>query len=214
MDKLKLASHIATNYPTQYNLLIDGGKLVFDWNNVVEHCLMEAAVMEIVAPLLGLDKKTTERLVRNAVCDNWDKRLLKCPDDFTDTEKKFAADFSEAAGIDEELLAALNPRFLPIVMNGQATFLQLVAFLVDDMTMGDKFVTFDERVAEVSARNPNPDPEVDMALGIPYWEAERLVGHRVEAVFCAIFSARMQMLAQPELLVRYVNAVLDERFPD
>ena len=214
MNKGKLHNHVAVLYPAQYQLVIAGGKLTGDWGNVAGHCFVQAVASEIIGELLGLDRRSIARLTTTAACHDWKKRLERKPSDFTESEKTEAERLLEIAAPDGELMKALNPWFLPKVINGEATFLQLVQFLIDDMTRNDEFVTFDERVDEASTRNPNPEPEVDKLLGRPYWEAERMIGHRVEAMVCAIFSARCQMIPEPKVLVRYVNAMLNERFPD
>jgi hypothetical protein len=60
--------------------------------------------------------------------------------------------------------------------------------------MGGKLVSFDERIDEVAARNPDPEPEVAKKLGRPYWDVEREVGRRVETMLFAIIRARHVLL--------------------
>jgi len=144
-----------------------------------------------------------------AACHDWEKRLQKKPADFTADEKADAQALCRLANPDLVLMGALCPRFLLEVVAGRATFLQLIQFLIDDMTMGDKFVSFNERINEVSKRNPNPEPEVQEALGRPYWNVEREVGHDVERVVYAIFKARRIISGD---IAGVINRRLESRF--
>jgi len=182
--------YVERAFPSQYGLVISGGKLIGDWGNVARHCFVQTVAAEEMADLLGLSHQEKLLLASVAACHDWEKRLQRKSTDFTDEEKKDAQVLFQAAHPDAMLMGALTPYFLLKVLAGEASFLQLIQFLIDDMAKGDEFVSFDERIDEVSARNPNPEPEVQEELGRPYWDVEREIGHGVEKMVYAILNAR------------------------
>ncbi len=213
MDKRELFRYVEAKYPHEHRLVIEGGKLTDEWTNVAGHCFIQAVAHEVIGGLLGLDHESVGRLARVAACHDWKKRLEKRPGDFSEADEARAEQYLAAAAPDKGLMNALNPWFLPLVFQGEASFLQLLQFLVDDMAMNGEFVTFDERVEEAEKRNPDPEPEMRKLLGRPYWKAERDVGHSVERMVFAIFAARRVPIATSRELVEYVNNDLTRRFP-
>lgn len=205
MNHNLLQHYVRSKYPSAYDLVIYGGKLTGDWSNVATHCFLQAVAAESLGELLGLEANSIQRLASTAAYHDWNKRLQKRPSDFTEAETAAAETYRTAALVDNELLAALEPSFLLLVRDGQASFLQLIQFLIDDMTMNDQLVTFDERLREVQERNPDPDPHVSQALGRPYWHVEREVGHSIEAMLFAIIRARRLDLTTPTQLVLHLN---------
>lgn len=172
------------------------GKLFGDWNNVARHCLIQAAAVEELGELLGFPADVIDQMARVAIMHDARKRIDKweCAgkktNEFTKEEvREFDVLFAEVNPA-PDLVSALSSWFLPKVLLGKVSFFQLVQFLVDDMAKGEEIVPFDERIDEVSARNPNPDPEVEKLLGRPYWDVEREIGHRVIAMIAAILKAR------------------------
>lgn len=190
MNHLKIERYVAENYHREHILVVSGGKLTGDWGNVARHCFLQAVAAEEMADLLGLPPNDKLMLASVAACHDWEKRLQKKPSDFSPADKEFAQRLFKIANPNPVLMGALTPRFLIDVNTGKATFLQLVQFLIDDMAKGDEFVSIDERIDEVSARNPNPEPEVQEELGRHYWNVEREVGHNIEKMVYFIFMAR------------------------
>ncbi len=208
--KASIVEYVKRMYPEQYACVIKGGKLVGGWQNVANHCFVQAVAIEILGEALGLHHPDVWQLARVAACHDWAKRLQKKPDDFTSIEKERAPMLFQQASVYPDLMAALDPAFLLRVYEGKATFLELVQFLVDDMTMGEEIVPLDQRIDEASARNPNPAPEVQKQLGRPFWDAERQVGREVEAVVYALLKVRRQPY---ESIAKLINGKLNERFP-
>jgi hypothetical protein len=212
MVREPLYRYVADKYPSAYRLVIEGGKLSGDWSNVAAHCFLQTLAAEVIGELLGLERGSTDRLARTAASHDWRKRLDKRSGDFDEGAITAANHYLAAAQLDDELMAALEPAFLVHATEGKASFLQLVQFLIDDMTMNDEFVTFDERVQEAQERTPDPDPRIREVLGrASYWDAEREIGHAVEKMVLAICEARRQEIATPDELVAYVNREIVKR---
>lgn len=214
MNKTAIEQYIKDTYPAQYKLVVEGGKLVDGWSNVAEHCFVQAAVTESLCELLKVDAGTTDRLVRVAACHDWDKRLEKKPNDFSEEEKQLAARLFAEAEVEIALLRATGPMFLLRVKNNENEVdpLELIQFYIDDITLY-QVVLFDERIDDVEARNPRPDcsemtaDELEQGLGCRYWEAEREFGHKVEKAICDVCGM------EPGELVSYLNDKLERRFP-
>lgn len=207
-----LHRYVAGKYPNAYRLVTEGGKLNGNWGNVAAHCFLQTLAVEVIGELLGLEKDSIDRLARTAASHDWRKRLDKRSGDFDEDAIALANGQLATAKLDDELMAALEPSFLVHASSGKASFLQLVQFLVDDMTMNDEFVTFDERVREAEERTPDPDPHIRKILGREsYWDAEREIGHAVEKMVLAICAARRQSITTPDELVAYVNREISRR---
>ncbi len=185
--------------------MLDHGKLnrdseTEDWSNVRRHCLIQAAAWEILGPLLGLTERTTLLLANVAACHDWEKRISKPQQAnfFTDDERRTAYTaldrLLQIGAVDKTLFDCLTPRFNLRVLRGEATFLELLQWYVDDIARGDELVPFLDRIAEVAARNPDPEPELMPELekfGFrQYWDSEISIGTRVGAMIIGIIHAR------------------------
>ncbi|TSC72566.1 MAG: hypothetical protein G01um101470_306, partial [Parcubacteria group bacterium Gr01-1014_70] len=157
-----------------YSQLYQAGKLVDDWSNVKRHCLVQGIGAYWLGQLAGVsfgDSLLMKDIglihdARKRIDIRYDRPLRRGeePLDFTPDEvKRFDSLFRETCK-DKSLVYATTPRFLVTAERGGANLLQFLLFFMDDMTKGEEIVTFDERVDEVSARNPNPDPEVEKEL--------------------------------------------------
>ncbi|MBX4200848.1 hypothetical protein KW786_01835 [Candidatus Parcubacteria bacterium] len=206
-----IEQHIQSYYPRQYHCVINGGKLIDDWANVADHCFTQAVAVEVLGEALGLPPDNTTMLTRVAACHDWAKRLERKPEDFSDGEKEEAQKLFQATHTPQLLIEALSPAFLVRATTGKATFLELLQFLLDDMTMGEKIVPVDDRVQEVRARNPNPAPEVEQQLGRPFWDVELEVAHRVESMVQSILGARYIAY---DSIAQLINHGIDQRFPN
>lgn len=231
-----MRNYVHNTYSGQYSLLTFHGKLTDGWENVANHCIIQTIAIEELSGMIGLPNHDQKLLAQVALCHDWKKRLEKCPDDFTQKEKDAAkVRFAQVMGIEqakmdavadnplsrvffdrmsdemELLLKATNPSFLLRATKSSPTLLELIQFLVDDMTKGDEIVSFRERIAEVSARNPHPDENVEKQLGRPYWDVELEVCETAESIVYRILDARHypNNLTLPQLINNSINA----RFP-
>jgi len=206
---------LASRYPAAS--LLDDGKLFHSdgWGNVRKHCLIQAATFEVLGELLGLEPATTTKLASVAICHDWRKRLDKKPTDFTAAElasaESAAQTFFSHGTVDELLFNCLVPQFDIRVLRGEATFLELLQFYVDDLANGCEITHFEERIAEVSARNPNPEPEVARVLvgefGFSnYWDAERFIGRKIGDMIVSILDARRIPVQGRFDIPKFINA--------
>lgn len=214
----QLIDALQPKYEPQIRFLLEGGKLYEEdgWGNVVGHCLIQAVAMEALGEILDLHPRYTRVMAEVAAAHNGLKRFDRRPDDFTDEEKKRVVELEgQALPTDShwEQMDALNPRFHLLVKNGKATLKQKLQFYVDDIASpeGDKLIPFDERIDEVSARNPNPEPEVEQELGRPYWEAERELGHKVERELWEMLREKGVFLAKPQDIPEFLNLEIERR---
>lgn len=214
----QLIDYLQPRYPNQIRFLLEGGKLREEdgWDNVVGHCLNQAAAMEVLGELLDLHPRYTRVMAEVAAAHDGLKRFDRRPDDFTDEEKKRAIELQGEAlptKLHWELMDALNPHFHLLVKRGKAGLKQKLQFYVDDIASpdGDKLILFDERIAEVSARNPDPEPEVEKELGRPYWEAERDLGHEVERELWHLLRTKGVPIAKTRDIPEFLNLEIERR---
>lgn len=221
----ELIDHLRPRYPVQIRFLIEGGKLREEdgWGNVVAHCLIQAAALEELGEMLDLHPSYTRVFAEVAAAHDGLKRLERRPEDFTHDEANHAYALEhEALPTEKHLnqMKALNPRFHLLVRDGKATLHQKIQFYVDDVASPSEaqLIPFDERIDEVSARNPDPEPEVEAELGRPYWEAERELGHEVEREIWELLRPGLHELSQPEdipgILQRSINHVVCGRWAE
>lgn len=166
-------------------LVICGGKLIDEWSNVADHCLLQFAAAEVLCEWLELPEVDTESLCSVAACHDWDKRLTRNPDDFSHEEKARAQWlFAEAVNPDIMLLRATGPSFLLNAQHGIFSFTEAVQFYLDDICSGSKIVRLKERIDEVSSRRLelNEDPHLSQQLIAPYWEVEKKVASQIEGM--------------------------------
>jgi hypothetical protein len=180
----KLFWHYARSEIEAMRLLFRGGKLSpkeGDWNNVINHCLTQAAVADVLAPLLRLSEGDQEELRNTALCNDCKKRLEKRPNDFTEEQRQRAEELLEEVPLNGELLEATELGFSRKIIEGQASFLQRLQFYIDDITQGSEVVELEERIAEAEGRTQlNDDPELTKTLGCPHGDIERLAARLVE----------------------------------
>ena len=207
----KLQELMANRYPAEVRLLLQGGKLVEDWANVARHCLIQAMAAEVIADFLGFEEQTKRRLASVALVHDWRKRLEIRPMDFTDEEIAQADELLAAAKPDAVLMRATTTEFLLCVQNGEATFLELIQFYLDDITKHDQIVPFEERVADAAARTPNPDQAIAAKLQRPFWEVELDVGHRIERMLFEILRARHVHIESPKLIPELILTEINRR---
>jgi hypothetical protein len=207
----KLQAVMTERYPVEVQLLLDGGKLVEDWANVARHCLIQAMAAEVIADLLGLDAQIKRRLASVALVHDWRKRLDLRPHDFSEAEIRGVAELEGEVKPDEDLMNATTAGFLVRVLNGEATFLELIQFYLDDITKNDTIVPFEERIADSAARTPVPDADVSSKLPRPFWDVERDVGHQVERMLFAILKARQIEIENPPEIPGLILAEISKR---
>ena len=213
LKKKLFFTRLSLAYIREMRLLIRGGKLTKrdGWRNVVEHCIVQAAESAVLAELLNLSVKDTERLMTAAACHDWSKRLDRKPSDFSKTERDRAEGFLEQVSPDPLLLAATGPEFLErALVDGESSFLERLQFYIDDITKGSEIVSFDERIDEVEARRQDLNEDVGLTakLGAPYWTRERELGHSVAREIFERLEFCGAVISSPKDIPVLVNQVI------
>ncbi|OGZ69673.1 MAG: hypothetical protein A3D35_00225 [Candidatus Staskawiczbacteria bacterium RIFCSPHIGHO2_02_FULL_34_9] len=208
--KDSIRRYVQETYPDQYACLV-AGKLVGDWENAANHCIIQPVAIEYLMYSMGFDPTITRQLAKAATCHDWDKRLQKRPSDFTTAEIFCAQQAFALAEVNPGLMAATTPLFLVRFQQGNATLLEMIQFLVDDMTMGEEIVHFDLRIDEVSVRNPHPNDEIEKQLGRPYWTVEREVCNAIDCMLRSILGSKGIIGISVNTLI---NDKIAERFPE
>ena len=197
----------------EMRLLFRGGKLspkFGDWNNVINHSLVQTAAMDVLGDALALPVDGTQKLRSNALVHDWRKRLDRKPGDFTDEQKAAVQRFIDAAQPDESLLAATEAGFSKKILDGEATDEQKLMFYVDDIARGSEIIGIEERIREVEQRNPMVDPIWNEQLGMPYWEAERKAAHKVEGELFQQLTSKGVSLSAPDQIPQFLFARVQE----
>ncbi len=207
------------------SVLLDLGKLQNDpeekggdWSNVRRHCLVQAAAMEVIAPLLGYEPGKVLVMANSSLCHDWDKRMAKGHQKrfFSSGEKEAAErrlqSLIQQQTVSKVLIEACSPRFNLRFLRGEVSVAEGLAWYLDDCTKGDEIVPFAERIEEVSQRSPNPEPSMMAELAEfgfdDYWDSERVIGARVEHLIFALLRFRMQDVlsaSRSEDFVRFLN---------
>lgn len=203
-------SDLALRHWKEMRLLLRGGKLwkKAGWRGVVEHSLIQLAVADALAEILHLRNYEREMLRRAAVVHDWKKRMEKAPEDFTHRDHAIAARLFQEVQPDSALLLATTPAFLErALINGEATWLELLQFYIDDLCMGGKIVPWQERIDELEKRKPelNQDQELTRKLGGRYWDKERELAQAVEQLIACDLQARGQGLVTPGDIPEFVR---------
>lgn len=194
--------------------LYKAGKLVDDWANVADHCAAVAFTTHELAILRGFPRAIRWRLVITAACHDARKRLEKFPDDFTPDEIEEFECLWRELDPDPELMAALLPSFHLIEHKTDG---QDHIWYADDLCIGNRIVRFKERIAEVSVRNPDPDPEVTRKLRErygseeDYWFFEEWYGRKVEERIFGEFVDRHVAIKKPEEIPDVVRLRIEAR---
>lgn len=153
-----------------------------DWNNVIDHSLMQVEAVSVLSDKLNLDPKEKTSLMQAVLLHDWNKRLEIRKKDFTGEEIEEANRKFAELGVDESLIEATHPGFSGQILNGSTTFAQRIMFYVDDITKGSEISKAKDRLDEVEARRQdlNEDSEWTEKLGKKYWDSEREAVSAVE----------------------------------
>jgi len=204
----------AKQHIPEMRVLFRGGKLgkKDGWRNVIEHSLPQGAAAEILSDLLQLPETEKEELIKNAICHDWDKRLEKNPDDFTNDDQEKALNLIKAARLNPRLLEATKPDFIEQVIVAEKSgekipITQLLIFYIDSITLGSGddiggFVSFKTRLAEAQPRYPELSPE--------HWDNEIRANHIVENKICELLKGKGVLIEKPEDIHLLITNVIEK----
>lgn len=171
---------------TRAGLLTSGDQ----WDNVVEHSLVQAEAHKVLANLLSLPKKEGEQLVKSALYADWNQRLNKRPQDFNPQALEVTQRIIQEADLNQDLVRSTEPGFHNEILNGSASLLQKLVFYIDDIARGSDIVSLEERIQEVEQRRPD--------LGKEFWDRERRSGKLVERELFTLLREKGVNIEEPE----------------
>lgn len=191
----------------EMKLLFREGKLspkLGEWNNVINHSLVQAAAGEIVTTILEIPQQEASTLFKTILVHDWGKRHDKKPDHFTEDEWKKAEEFASKINYDPSVLETTDPGFHDRIIAGEATFLQKLQYYIDDITKGEDIATFENRIAEVSARRP------EFSEG--FWVKELEAGKMVEQEIFQLLRDKGVKLERPEDIPDWLKKQLETKY--
>lgn len=218
MNREEYLETVSKRYPKEMRLLTKGGKLIGDWTNVVQHCLVQAAAAEILTGWLDLSD-SAPFICSVAACHDWKKRRDLKPRDFSWWEAIYGNFLMRKLNLDETLMFATTPSFLIQHANAKTSgvsYLQRIQFYLDSITMEAQIVPFLERIQEAETRHPelNQDEKITALLdGRRYWEVEREVAFNVQKEIFHNISVREDTLElrAHEQIPQFINDELNRR---
>lgn len=154
-------------YPIALKLYTDYGLLPESegWANIVRHCLIQAAAMEVIADGLKFQKKEKDDLVLAALVHDFYKRreleLIKKEGDSTATLEKAEEQSAKILlenNIDSEVVKitdAIGITKLDLIKDPSCTLAEKIMFYVDSITLHDQILSLKEKVAELPSRYPH-----------------------------------------------------------
>jgi putative nucleotidyltransferase with HDIG domain len=179
------------SYAPEFNVLTTNGRLVGEWSNVFEHCLMEARVASVLAKRLGFSEQDSQDLIKAAILHDWNKRNER-----EEAEAKGFEAYNKQASSGARALLDLgySERIVTLVESVGHTSLRTilstpdpvarVMHYIDTITFNDKIVGVDQRIdALESAPRYKQLNESGRAVhgGRTYLEVQREVGKKIEA---------------------------------
>ncbi len=213
---------------SEMRLLFRGGQLwsADEWRNVVEHCVVEVAAARELSKLLILSDAQTTALISVIAIHDWQKRLEKAADSPTTkplsdqaavqwhkVKQAFGEKFSDLHL--EELMAATTKDFIFRGLAGQASWLEKLIFYVDEITSHTEIVSLEERIREVSLRQPelNQDLVLTERLGGVFWEKELQLGRRIEQEIWQQLTTEVQVeISQPSQISHYLQQKITQHY--
>jgi len=208
-----------SNLP-EMQLLFRAGKLspkFGNWDNVIRHCLVEAAETEVFSYLFNLPDNERTKLFKVALCHDWRQRLNKQenslnnlpPDESASLKKEIddADKYLNSVSPDPNLMATLDPGFSRQILDGKATLLQKLLFYIDNITDEDDIATFNQRIGHAEQRNSklNEDIALTEKVGGRFWDVEREATQRVEEELFNILKNKRISIDKPEDIPLYIK---------
>lgn len=222
--KRKYFQKLAMKYLPGMRLMLRGGRLskAEGWRNVMEHCIAQVAAAESLCDLLKLDEKTKKRITVTAACHDWQKRLdtelAKDTINPEDRQEIMARSqrFIEEANPDETLLFATSENHFKksIQEPEKVSLAEKIQDYLDNIHRGSEIVSFDERIEEVSTRNPNVGKtleENNELGGLSFWEAVRQIGKAEEREIFELLRKQGVAVNTPEEIPQIIKAEIVRR---
>ncbi len=157
-----------------------------EWRNVADHCIAVARALDALGGLLGMSDTERERLVKVGLVHDWNKRLTKNSDAFTDTEKEkakaTATEILAKHDPDVLLIQATEPEGLPRLESDEATPIEHCVHYVDLSCMPEGVVGPEKRLHDLRTRHAG----IDYDTKYPgFWDSKETLVAKEEAMFLA-----------------------------
>ena len=201
------------------------------WENVSEHCLVEAARGEAFSDLLGLSDITKQLIFASAIIHDFNKKdeiLMtakagKTPESF-DEAYEIARNKLAEAGIPENIIEVSDSVGHASVGNiemildkkepDESDIAKLIMHYIDDYTIGSEWVgsfdgnknDFDRRM---DANESNIKYEKIAAAG--FYKEQRRVGELTEKRLAELAAERTHQQVTPEILPELIDKMIKEK---
>jgi hypothetical protein len=214
MAKAKYWDEFARKHRLEMRLLFRGGKLweKEGWRNVVEHSLPQGVAAEVLSEMLQLSKDEEEELIKNAICHDWNKRLEKKPEDFTDEDYEKGLDLIKKIDLNPELLRATEPDFPKQILDADRLkkdipIIQLLMFYIDNITNSTgAIVSIEDRLMDAQKRHPELNSE--------HWDTELTAGNVAQNKIYGLLKEKNISIGKPEDLPELVKNIIEKKYSE
>lgn len=162
-----------------------------EWHNVVEHCVTVARSLEALGTLLGMTDEEREDIVQVGLLHDWDKRIRKNKDAFTDAElaeaDAYAKKILREHDPDGHILNATEPDGLPRLETGDATLAEHCVHFIDLSCTKEGLVTPEKRFEDLLARHKGIDYDSDHP---GFWDRKAELVKQEERLFLHLIRSR------------------------
>lgn len=149
-----------------------------EWRNVADHCIAVARALDALGGLLGMSVAEREALVKVGLVHDWNKRLTKNPEAFSDDEKaKAEATAKEILAThdpDGRLIDATEPHGMARLEGDAATLAEHCLHFIDLNCTSDGLVGPEERFKDLKSRHAKSDE---------MWKRKEALVAKEEAMF-------------------------------
>lgn len=206
------------------------------WNNVIKHQTGEAAAFRVLGHALRLPQEQQERQETFAFIHDAEKRAQIKPGDFAAFVERDGHRISEREALRTSLQPILEEtdpaRHLRTATNEEFFYElfertpgnsidekiantqkeELLQYYIDSIFIDGNIVPALERIAKTEERRKdlNDDPERSRRLGMKYWDAERLVAKKVEALMWQWLREQGTDLPSPENVPAFIRQKMEQ----
>jgi hypothetical protein len=203
------------------------------WRNVAQHCLVEAAVADVLAEELQLPADERRTIVSAAILHDWYKKREKeqiaqattagtySSNTLKEIEVRGDAELREKFGIDPTIIELTHSNVAPTPA-GPETLAKKILWYVDHIVSNTDVVPIEDRIADAergwdgTVEDPNraafngamSDRYKEKYGGRSLYDVQREIGQRLNGEL----SERIGFAGKPEDLPLYLKAKLEARF--
>lgn len=206
------------------------------WNNVIKHQAGEAAAFHVLGKALQLPSEQRERQETFAFVHDAEKHAQIKPGDFAALVERNGHQIPEREALrqslgpileetdpDGHLRIATNEEFFYELFErtpgnsinekiANTPKEELLQYYIDSIFIDGNIVPAPVRIAKTEARREdlNTDPERTRRLGMKYWDAERLVAIKVEALIWQWLREKGIDLVSPENVPAFIRQHMEQ----